>query len=139
MKKQLLTLSTLFITYFASAQVGIGTTSPSEALDVETSDATKTAIDINNTSTGDPKINFQLNGTTNFSIGIDNSDSDKLKIVEVILEEDVVLSPKVSAMPQADGSIISMPLEDMSPLLSREVLRKEMIVPLHPASEKTDV
>ena len=62
--------------------------------------------------------------------------SDKLKIVEVILEEDVVLSPKVSAMPQADGSIISMPLEDMSPLLPREVLRKEMIVPLHPASEK---
>ncbi len=80
MKKQLLTLSTLFITYFASAQVGVGTTSPSEALDVETSDATKTAIDINNTSTGDPKINLQLNGTTNFSIGIDNSDSDKLKI-----------------------------------------------------------
>jgi acetolactate synthase-1/2/3 large subunit len=65
--------------------------------------------------------------------------SDKLKIVEVILEEDVVLSPKVSAMPQADGSIISMPLEDMSPLLSREVLRKEMIVPMHPASEKIDV
>jgi len=27
----------------------------------------------------------------------------------------------------------------MSPLLSREVLRKEMIVPLHPASEKIDV
>ena len=65
--------------------------------------------------------------------------SDKLKIVEVILEEDVVLSPKVSAMPQADGSIISMPLEDMSPLLPREVLRKEMIVPLHPASEKINV
>ncbi|MEY5049805.1 MAG: hypothetical protein RLZZ175_3164 [Bacteroidota bacterium] len=86
MKKQLLTLSTLFITYFASAQVGVGTTSPSEALDVETSDATKTAIDINNTSTGDPKINFQLNGTTNFSIGIDNSDSDKLKIGTSALE-----------------------------------------------------
>jgi len=42
-------------------------------------------------------------------------------------------------MPQADGSIISMPLEDMSPLLPREVLRKEMIVPLHPASEKINV
>lgn len=65
--------------------------------------------------------------------------TDKLRIVEVILEEDVVLSPKVSAMPQVDGSIISMPLEDMAPLLPREVLRKEMIVPLHPASEKIDV
>ena len=92
MKKQLLTLSTLFITYFASAQVGVGTTSPSEALDVETSDATKTAIDINNTSTGDPKINFQLNGTTNFSIGIDNSDSDKLKIGTSALETNTAIT-----------------------------------------------
>lgn len=92
MKKQLLTLSTLFITYIASAQVGIGTTSPSEALDVETSDATKTAIDINNTSTGDPKINFQLNGTTNFSIGIDNSDSDKLKIGTSALETNTAIT-----------------------------------------------
>ena len=65
--------------------------------------------------------------------------SNRLKIVEVILEEDVLLSPKVSAMPQADGSIISMPLEDMHPLLSRELLRMEMIVPLHPVSEKIDV
>lgn len=63
-----------------NAQVGIGTTSPTEALDVETSDATKTAIDINNTGGGDPKINLQLNGVSTFSIGIDNSDADKLKI-----------------------------------------------------------
>lgn len=76
---------------------------------------------------------------TNASDIKNNLFSDKLKVVEVVLEEDVVLSPKVSAMPQADGSIISMPLEDMSPLLSREVLRKEMIVPLHSASEKIDV
>ena len=62
--------------------------------------------------------------------------SVKLKIVEVILEEDVVLSPKVSAMPQANGTIISMPLEDMSPFLPRVILRHEMIIPLHPLSEK---
>jgi acetolactate synthase-1/2/3 large subunit len=62
-----------------------------------------------------------------------------LKIVEVILQEDETLSPKVSAMPQADGSIISMPLEDMSPFLPRELLRQEMLVPLHPLSEKMDV
>ena len=43
-----------------SAQVGIGTTTPSNDLDVESGDATKTAIEINNTSTGDPKINFQF-------------------------------------------------------------------------------
>jgi len=32
-----------------------------------------------------------------------------------------------------------MPLEDMSPLLPRELLRQEMLVPLHPLSEKMDV
>ena len=60
---------------------------------------------------------------------------NKLRIIEVVLEESVVLSPKVSAFPQPDGSIISMPLEDMSPLLSREVLRNEMLIPLHILSE----
>jgi acetolactate synthase-1/2/3 large subunit len=63
---------------------------------------------------------------------------NKLRIIEVVLEENEVLAPKVSAIPQPDGSMISMPLEDMSPLLPRDVLRKEMIIPLHPASEKID-
>jgi uncharacterized protein (TIGR02145 family) len=49
-------------------------------LDIETNEAGGTAIDINNTGTGDPKINLQLNGTTTFSIGVDNDDADKLKI-----------------------------------------------------------
>lgn len=62
--------------------------------------------------------------------------TDRLRVVEIILEENELLAPKVSALPQADGSIISMPLEDMSPLLPREVLRAEMLVPLDPASEK---
>jgi acetolactate synthase-1/2/3 large subunit len=42
-------------------------------------------------------------------------------------------------MPQSDGSMISMPLEDMSPLLPRSVLRNEMLIPLHPLSETADV
>lgn len=61
---------------------------------------------------------------------------NQLRVVEVVLEEDEVLTPKVSALPQADGSIISMPLEDMSPLLPRVVLRQEMLIPLHSASER---
>jgi uncharacterized protein (TIGR02145 family) len=77
----------LLLSAFAlNAQVGIGTTTPSNDLDVEGSGAAATAIDINNTSTGDPKINFQLSGTTTFSIGIDNSDADKLKIGTSALE-----------------------------------------------------
>lgn len=48
------------------------------------------------------------------------------------------LLPKAVAIPQADGSMLSMPLEDMTPLLPREVLRKEMLVPLTPESEKVE-
>jgi hypothetical protein len=75
-----LVIISLLASFSAYAQVGVGTTTPSEALDVETNDGTKTAIDINNTGGGDPKINLQVGGATTFSIGIDNSDSDKLKI-----------------------------------------------------------
>lgn len=49
------------------------------------------------------------------------------RLLNVHLKSDEVLSPKVAAMPQPDGSIISMPLEDMSPLLSLEQLEKEML------------
>ena len=35
---------------------------------------------VQSASTGDPYIGFTVNGATNWSIGIDNSDSDKLKI-----------------------------------------------------------
>ncbi len=68
------------------AQVGIGTTSPSNDLDVESSSASQTAVDINCTGAGDPKINFQLSGTSTFSMGIDNSDADKFKIGTSALE-----------------------------------------------------
>jgi uncharacterized protein (TIGR02145 family) len=84
--KKSFTLVLLLSAFALNAQVGIGTTTPSNDLDVEGSGAAATAIDINNTSTGDPKINFQLSGTTTFSIGIDNSDSDKLKIGTTALE-----------------------------------------------------
>ncbi|BBV98304.1 acetolactate synthase [Pseudomonas monteilii] len=47
-------------------------------------------------------------------------------IVEVLLMKDEALSPKVAAIPQADGSMTSMPLEDMSPLLCLAVLEEEM-------------
>jgi acetolactate synthase-1/2/3 large subunit len=55
-------------------------------------------------------------------------------LVEVFLVHDETLQPKCAAMPRPDGSIVSMPLEDMSPLLPLETLRAEMMVPLLPAS-----
>jgi len=60
--------------------------------------------------------------------------SDGPLIVDIRLTPDEALSPKVAALPQADGSIISMPMEDMSPLLPLDVLKSEMIVALTEAS-----
>jgi len=56
-------------------------------------------------------------------------------ICEVVLKRDDVLWPKSAAIPQEDGSMLSMPLEDMSPLLSRKELEEQMIVPLDPISK----
>lgn len=78
------------------AQVGIGTSSPSSPLDIQADDA---AIDLNSEAADgsrDPKINFQLTGTTTFSIGLDDADSDKLKIG--------VGAPETSTRMTIDGS-----------------------------------
>lgn len=56
--------------------------------------------------------------------------------VDIHLLADEALLPKCSAIPQANGAMISMPLEDMSPLLSFEELEREMIVGVHDASRK---
>ena len=55
-------------------------------------------------------------------------------LVDVQLATDEQLSPKTSALPQPDGSMLSMPLEDMSPLLTLAELELEMIVPITPQS-----
>jgi len=49
------------------------------------------------------------------------------------------LWPKAIAVPQPDGTLLSMPLEDMTPLLPREELRAQMIVPLTEESERVVV
>lgn len=55
-------------------------------------------------------------------------------LIDVRLVADESLQPKCAAIPRADGSIVSMPLEDMSPLLPLATLQAEMLVPLLPAS-----
>ncbi|WP_342359605.1 thiamine pyrophosphate-binding protein [Terrarubrum flagellatum] len=57
-------------------------------------------------------------------------------LCNVHLKNDEILQPKSSALPQPDGSILSMPLEDMTPLLSLDELKSNMLVPLDPASER---
>ena len=56
-------------------------------------------------------------------------------ILDVQVQNAETLWPKVTALPQSDGSMLSMPLEDMAPLLSRAELRAQMLVPLAAESE----
>lgn len=55
-------------------------------------------------------------------------------LIDVCLMKDETLAPKSAAVPQPDGSMISMPLEDMSPLLPLRQLEGEMLIPLLPQS-----
>jgi acetolactate synthase-1/2/3 large subunit len=48
-------------------------------------------------------------------------------VVDVKLIENEILMPKCSAIPQKDGGMISMPLEDMSPLLPLEKLKQNLM------------
>jgi acetolactate synthase-1/2/3 large subunit len=61
-----------------------------------------------------------------------NSEGTMICDVKVINNE--ALWPKSAAISQDDGSMISMPLEDMSPLLSIDQLKKEMLFKLEKAS-----
>jgi len=69
----------------ANQRLGIGTTSPNEKLTVAgqiqvTDSGAQARLSLNNTGTGDSQINFQLNNTSAFSLGVDNSDGNKFKI-----------------------------------------------------------
>jgi len=68
---------------FDYGYAGFGTETPAEALEVETGAAgqTTTTIQVSNTATtGDPQLAFALSGTKKFTMGVDDSDSDKFKI-----------------------------------------------------------
>ena len=59
-------------------------------------------------------------------------------ICEVFMHPDQFFYPKLSLAIQKDGSLISPPLEDLFPFVSRDVMRKNMIIGMHPKSEKID-
>ena len=56
-------------------------------------------------------------------------------ICEVMLDPDHFIGPRVSSHVQADGSIMSRPLEDLWPFLDRDELTSNMIIPLLKESE----
>jgi acetolactate synthase-1/2/3 large subunit len=56
-------------------------------------------------------------------------------ICEVFMHPEQLFVPKLSLAPQKDGSIVSPPLEDLSPLVPRVELRQNMLIGIHPKSE----
>ena len=56
-------------------------------------------------------------------------------ICEVFMDPEQPFVPKQSVAPKADGTLVSPPLEDLSPLLPRAELAKAMLVGLHPKSK----
>jgi acetolactate synthase-1/2/3 large subunit len=56
-------------------------------------------------------------------------------ICEVFMHPEQLFVPKLSLATQTDGSLISPPLEDLSPVLPRQTLKEAMLVGMHPKSE----
>ena len=56
-------------------------------------------------------------------------------ICDIFMDPEQFSHPKLSLAVADDGKIVSPPLEDLSPLLPRDVLESEMIVGLHPKSK----
>jgi acetolactate synthase I/II/III large subunit len=59
-------------------------------------------------------------------------------ICDVFMDPEQYFYPKLSLALQKDGTIISPPLEDLSPLLDRKKLGMEMIIGLHEKSKGLD-
>jgi acetolactate synthase-1/2/3 large subunit len=51
-------------------------------------------------------------------------------LCEIVLNLDQAFEPKLSSRRLPDGKMVTVPLEDMFPFLSREELKENMLVPL---------
>jgi acetolactate synthase-1/2/3 large subunit len=65
-------------------------------------------------------------------------EAEKPIVLEVYMAPDQPLIPKLSVSITADGKLVSPPLEDLSPLIPLETLKKSLLVPLHPNSIPLD-
>ncbi len=59
-------------------------------------------------------------------------------ICEVFMHPRQLFVPKLGLAIQKDGSLISPPLEDLSPFINKQQLEEAMLVGLHPKSEKIE-
>lgn len=56
-------------------------------------------------------------------------------VCEVFMHPEQLFSPKLSLVSKPDGTMVSPPLEDLSPLVPREVLERAMLVGMHEKSK----
>lgn len=56
-------------------------------------------------------------------------------ICEVFMHPEQLFTPKLSLVAREDGTLVSPPLEDLSPLVSRDVLERAMLVGMHEKSK----
>lgn len=57
-------------------------------------------------------------------------DADGPQIMEVMLDPDMPFAPKLSSRRLDDGTMVSSPLEDLSPFLPREEFADNMLIPI---------
>ena len=57
-------------------------------------------------------------------------------ICEVRMHPNQMMLPKLSLAMRADGSLVSPPLEDLSPLLPRDELERNMLIGMHEKSKQ---
>jgi acetolactate synthase-1/2/3 large subunit len=79
---------------------------------------------------------FEVRTWTDFEKNVPNFlAGDGPALCEVFMHPEQLLVPKLSLAMKEDGTLVSPPLEDLSPLVSREVLTNVMIVPVHEKSK----
>ena len=79
---------------------------------------------------------YSIKTWADFDKNIPNIQNENTPVIcDVFMDPEQFFYPKLSLAANKDGSIVSPPLEDLSPLLPRAVLNDEMLIGLHPKSK----
>lgn len=82
----------VFVVDTSNSRVGVGPVAPAEALEIEDANATTTVQISNTAADGDPTLAFALSGTKTFTMGVDDSDSDKFMIGTTAITTNTILT-----------------------------------------------
>ena len=84
--------------------------------------------------------NYRIRTWADFDEVIPQLQADNEPVIcEVFMHPQQLFVPKLSLAIQKDGSLISPPLEDLSPFISRDELKDNMLIGIHEKSTKIEV